>query len=602
MPGMFLHRVSRIPVRLVKFCVLLISILGLCAQKAVAEPCVRLFIFTSPDCLHCASVKEENLQVITNRVDYRLEYRFFDIRDMVNYQKLVELEDRYGDTDNEMPVVFIGKHVLGGATELEAGLEKTIHEYAVAGGTDWPDGVPETQIETPDNKEPAFPEDITDHTSQATVPDREREKPVPVSSNNTSKSPAPVQQKTPTANTSPLLETPTSRPAQVKTPEVKASLPAAAPRPASKQPTEATQVPPRCYMAFFAAFGCKECERVTYLLQYLRHSYPVLTIKEFDLHDHRNKVLYEALAERYGIPTRKRLVPAAIFIGKEYFLQDDIKLRNVQAALARNQATSTDKPWEISSTELAAAKKRITSRFLSFGPFTVMAAGLVDGINPCAFTTLIFFISYLFYLGKKGRAILVIGFSFTLAIFLTYFLIGCGIFSFLKYLERYAFLSILLTWVIAGLAVLLGGISLLDYIKARRGQHHDIQLQLPRVVKQYIHRTVRQTMHTTAYALMAFVAGVIISVLELACTGQVYLPTISFVTSQPGLRQAGMIFLALYNLMFILPLVMVFILAYRGASSTRLAEWSKRHLAQVKLGTAILFIGLGILLFFTTRG
>jgi len=213
----------------------------------------------------------------------------------------------------------------------------------------------------------------------------------------------------------------------------------------------------------------------------------------------------------------------------------------------------------------------------------------------------IFFISYLFYLGKKGRTILAIGFSFTLAIFLTYFLIGCGIFSFLKYLERYAFLSLLLTWVIAGLAVLLGGISLLDYIKARRGQQQEIQLQLPSVIKQYIHQTVRQTMHTTAYALMAFVAGVIISVLELACTGQVYLPTISFVTSQPGLRQAGMAFLVLYNLMFILPLVIVFILAYRGATSARLAEWSKRHLATVKLGTALLFIGLGLFLIISTK-
>jgi len=196
---------------------------------------------------------------------------------------------------------------------------------------------------------------------------------------------------------------------------------------------------------------------------------------------------------------------------------------------------------------------------------------------------------------------LVIGSAFTLAIFLTYFLIGCGIFSFLKYLERYAFLSLVLIWLIAGFAIILGGISLIDYFKVRRNQHQDIHLQLPGVLKKYIHRTIRLTMHTYAYALTAFVAGVIISVLELACTGQVYLPTISFVTSQPGLRQAGLVFLALYNLMFILPLVIVFILAYRGATSARLAEWSKRHLATVKLGTAILFIGMGILLFITLR-
>ena len=93
----------------------------------------------------------------------------------------------------------------------------------------------------------------------------------------------------------------------------------------------------------------------------------------------------------------------------------------------------------------------------------------------------------------------------------------------------------------------------------------------------------------------------IISVLELACTGQVYLPTISFVTSQPELRAAAMAFLALYNLMFIIPLVVVFILAYRGRTSARLADWSKRHLAAVKLGTAVLFIGLGLFLLLNPR-
>ncbi|NIM24473.1 MAG: hypothetical protein GTO55_09455 [Armatimonadetes bacterium] len=99
--------------------------------------------------------------------------------------------------------------------------------------------------------------------------------------------------------------------------------------------------------------------------------------------------------------------------------------------------------------------------------------------------------------------------------------------------------------------------------------------------------------------MAAFAAGLIVSILELACTGQVYLPTITFVTSQEGLRSRGLFFLGLYNLMFILPLVASFLLAYGGTTSDRLARISKENIATVKLGTAVFFIALGCFLVFS---
>jgi hypothetical protein len=47
----------------------------------------------------------------------------------------------------------------------------------------------------------------------------------------------------------------------------------------------------------------------------------------------------------------------------------------------------------------------------------------------------------------------------------------------------------------------------------------------------------------------------IVSVLELACTGQVYLPTISFVVGIPEMRASAIAYLVMYNLVFILPLL-----------------------------------------------
>ena len=86
----------------------------------------------------------------------------------------------------------------------------------------------------------------------------------------------------------------------------------------------------------------------------------------------------------------------------------------------------------------------------------------------------------------------------------------------------------------------------------------------------------------------------VISLLELACTGQVYLPTIIFVSSIPELRVRAIGYLVLYNVLFILPLVVVFVLAYYGTTSKDLTRFLQRNAATVKLGMVILFAALAI--------
>jgi len=79
----------------------------------------------------------------------------------------------------------------------------------------------------------------------------------------------------------------------------------------------------------------------------------------------------------------------------------------------------------------------------------------------------------------------------------------------------------------------------------------------------------------------------------LACTGQVYLPTIIFVMSVPAMQSRAVLFLVLYNLLFIAPLVVVFIMVWYGTTGTKqLTNFLQRHAATVKLGMALLFAGL----------
>jgi len=135
-------------------------------------------------------------------------------------------------------------------------------------------------------------------------------------------------------------------------------------------------------------------------------------------------------------------------------------------------------------------------------------------------------------------------------------------------------------------------LSFLDFLKARQGEIGDMTLSLPHSLRMRINATIRKGRGSQAFVAGSFVTGVIVSFLELACTGQVYLPTIIFVISQPELQMRAFLFLVLYNLLFILPLVVVFILAYYGTGSKQLTRFLQRRAALVKLGMALLFAAL----------
>ena len=132
----------------------------------------------------------------------------------------------------------------------------------------------------------------------------------------------------------------------------------------------------------------------------------------------------------------------------------------------------------------------------------------------------------------------------------------------------------------------------LAFLKALQGKIDDMALNLPHSLRMRINAVIRKGRGIQAFFVGSFATGVVVSFLELACTGQVYLPTIIFVVSQPELRGRAFAFLALYNLLFILPLVVVFVLAYYGTGSKQLTRFLQQRAAAVKIGMALLFAAL----------
>jgi hypothetical protein len=117
-------------------------------------------------------------------------------------------------------------------------------------------------------------------------------------------------------------------------------------------------------------------------------------------------------------------------------------------------------------------------------------------------------------------------------------------------------------------------------------------LQLPERNKGIIHKLIRDQARTGFVATGAFFVAFPVSLFEFMCTGQTYLPTIVLIFSQNVLRERAFFFLIVYNLLFILPLVLITSIAYFGVTSEHLVAWLQKNATVVKVATAVLFVVL----------
>ena len=351
------------------------------------------------------------------------------------------------------------------------------------------------------------------------------------------------------------------------------------------------EVPPAIWVAYFYEVGCQDCSRAEYDIRYVADKYVQVVVEEYNVQG--DAALAEWLGESSGVPEALRLTTPVLFIGDDHLVGAGITSEALSALVETYAATGADRVW--GEFDAGAARRSIVERFQSFGLLTVASAGLVDGLNPCAFATLAFFVSYLTLSGRQGRQILLVGAAFTLGVFLAYLGVGLGFYKVLDALGD--LLATAGRWVygITGVfCAVLAVLSLVDFLKARRGEIGDMRLNLPHALRMRINAVIRSGRRSQAFVAGSFVTGMAVSLLELACTGQVYLPTIIFVVSQPQMRARAIGLLVLYNLLFIVPLVVVFVLAYYGTTSRQLTRFLQRRAAAVKLGLTVLFAALAI--------
>lgn len=231
----------------------------------------------------------------------------------------------------------------------------------------------------------------------------------------------------------------------------------------------------------------------------------------------------------------------------------------------------------------------ISSEGRLFLPLVAVAA-LIDSINPCAFSVLLLTIAFLFSLGSLGslgilkEKILKIGAAYIIGLFIVYLLIGLGILGALNIFNAPNFMA----KVGAGLLIVLGLINLLAVFFPK----FPIKFKIPAGLHQPIAKLMKKASLPASFGL-----GALVGLFEFPCTGGPYLMILGLLhDSATYLKGFG--YLLIYNLIFILPLVIILLIAGNKALLEKIQDWRKNNVKKSKLivGSAMIALGLIILL------
>jgi cytochrome c biogenesis protein CcdA len=212
----------------------------------------------------------------------------------------------------------------------------------------------------------------------------------------------------------------------------------------------------------------------------------------------------------------------------------------------------------------------------------VIISGLIDGINPCAFAVLTFLLAFLLEVSSNRKRIIAAGSAYIFSVYVTYFLAGIGLLSVIQFTG----MTGIILKVAAGIAIIAGLISIKDYFWYGKG----ISLKIPESKKGVIERWVHK-----ANIPGALVLGFLVAMFELPCTGGIYLAILAMLADSVTKLQA-VFYLLLYNLMFVLPLIVIFGLVYKGMEIKHIENWRELRKNWMKLVMGIFLLILGLIM------
>jgi cytochrome c biogenesis protein CcdA len=203
-------------------------------------------------------------------------------------------------------------------------------------------------------------------------------------------------------------------------------------------------------------------------------------------------------------------------------------------------------------------------------------------VNPCTFAVLVLLLGTLIVAQRKGKRgfVLKAGLTFTLAIYVSYFLMGIGVFTAIQAAGVQKPFII----VVSSLAIVLGLWNMKDFFSYGKW----FTIEVPQRWRPMVKRLTSSVVSIPG----AFLVGVLDSLFLLPCSSGPYIAILALLSR--GESQTGIPYLLLYNFIFVLPLLFITFAVHFGFTTTARAErWRSARLGKLHLASGILMFLLG---------
>jgi len=350
---------------------------------------------------------------------------------------------------------------------------------------------------------------------------------------------------------------------------------------------------PVVHLYFFWSLACPHCLEARPFIEAIPKSRPWVKLHALELTRHPENVRhYLALADQVGQPAQ--YVPGLLFCGRMQTGWDDAATSG-QALLAELDAcraaaksggtldVARALPEPVFSVPLLG---EVALDGTSLPLMTVLIAGL-DAFNPCAFFVLLFLLSMLVHQHSRAR-MLAIGGVFVLVSGLMYFAFMAAWLNLFQMFGQLAWVTL----AAGAVALAIGLVNVKDFFFFGRG----VSLSIPESRKPAIYQRARAILaagNVPAMLAATVLLAAAVNVYELLCTAGFPMVYTRLLTLQDLGPAEHYLYLALYNLVYVIPLAVIVGVFAFTLGARKLTEREGRLL---KLMSGVMMLQLGMLL------
>ncbi len=320
---------------------------------------------------------------------------------------------------------------------------------------------------------------------------------------------------------------------------------------------------------FFYGEGCTHCATIEPMVKAICTQCDI-SFKSYEVfHNASNQILLRDFEKRYCIHANESGVPA-IFVGDSALIGDESIGKNLKDAI--KFAKENDIHAETYKGNCTVPPPQPLTIL------TVIGAAIVDSINPCAMGVLIIFITFMISSANfSRRRVAIYGLIYIISVYLTYFIAGIGILKFLNFINNLGFIIFVNALIII---ILLIGVLLAfrdTYVSLKKSKEN-LFLSIPKSTKGTLEKYIKKGTLPAAIIL-----GILVAMVELPCTGHVYLGILTVLNTMDF--NYGILLLAIYNLIFVLPLIIILAFPLFGRNLSEIFKtkteesWLMRYLS-----------------------